>query len=154
VAHKKRRNQDTAAKPITNAITVATNSCGRCAHPSPTGVKRVGSENAPTRKRRGWRAGSLNRAESSRQARGNSLAMVAPDRDTPAPRQALRPADDDCFFPRELFDVPGLLAVVLGGAMTTEKMISGSRSAIRLRAPVRISSLNSRPSTPDPEWCR
>src|SRR6185437_9042235 len=100
---KKRRNHATAANPMTNAITVATASCGPLALiPSPTGWNASGSENSPDANTAGIASRKPNRADSSRSRPRNKPALiVAPDVDT--------------VFPRQLFGVPGLLAVVLGG---------------------------------------
>src|ERR1044072_1817350 len=88
---RKRRNQDTAANPMTNAMTVATRSCGPVALiPSPTRWKASGSENSPQAP-----------PPAARPPRGQG-------------RQPVGGPDGGAAPPRELFDVAGSPSEVLG----------------------------------------
>jgi len=113
---KKRRNQDTARKPITTRSPWPPTVAGRWRSSLANGVKRVGQREQPRRENGGVASQEPNRAESRGPAEEQPALMWRPDRDTPGTSaRHCASADDDAVFPRELFDVLVLLAVVLGG---------------------------------------
>ena len=148
---RNRRNQATAANPTTKAISVADQQLRTAgAHALADRVKRVGQREQAGREHRGDGEQEAEprgqfAIQSEEQARADRRAGA---RHTGHQRQALRQADDDAVLPGELLDWRVCLPKYSAAAMTTENTISAIAISQRLRAPVRISSLNSRPNTP------
>ena len=150
-------NQAIAAKPTTNAMITDTSSCGPVAlMPSVTGLKASGSENSPEANTAGMASRKPNRAASSRsRPRNRPALMVAPERDTPGTRArhcarpTIRPSRQvSCSAWRVC------LPKYSAAAITSENTISAVATIHRLRTPVRITSLNSRPEHAGSGWCR
>ena len=118
--------------------------------PSLTGWNASGSENNPEANTAGIASRNPNRADSGRsRPRTRPALMVAPDRDTPgiSARHCATPTKRPSFqvsCSTWRFCLPKYSAA----AMTAENTSIAVATNHRLRAPERMKSLNSRPSTP------
>ena len=118
--------------------------------PSPTGSNASGSENSPEAKTAGMASRKPNRAASSRSRPRNRPGADggAGPRHARHQGQALRQADDDAVRQVSCSTWRVCLPKYSAAAITAENTISAVATIHRLRTPVRISSLNSSPSTP------